>query len=163
MKIISHPSPTRWEEYKNLRLEALQNVPQAFLDDPVQAVKTSPEEWQKKIINMYFAEVDSKWIGMIGAYQDEKTKLKHILNVVSFYVSPEYRGIGAGKALLEQVIKDAQQNPEIKKLQLGVVTTQAPAQHVYETLGFKRAGELKYAVKVGETYYSEYLMELYLE
>jgi ribosomal protein S18 acetylase RimI-like enzyme len=163
MKIITNAPLDRWEEYKDLRLEALEMVPQAFLDDPEQAQKESLNEWQRKMKNMYFAEVDGKWVGMIGAYQEEKTKTKHILNVVSFYVSPKYRGQGIGKALLEQVIQHAKETPGVKKLLLGVVTTQKPAYALYRSLGFIEGGQLKYGVKVGDTYFDEYLMELYLD
>jgi len=162
MKIITNAPISRWEEYRDLRLEALEQVPQAFLDDPDKASALPKEDWQRKIANMYFAEIDGKLIGMVGAYQDDKTKLKHILNVVSVYVSPKYRGLGAAKALLSQVIADAKNNPNLKKLSLGVVTTQEPAKKLYEKLGFTVKGELKYAVKVGEEYFDEYLMELYL-
>lgn len=111
---------------------------------------------------MIFIEDNDQLVGMIGAYRENKQKLKHIVNIVSFYVIPEYRGKGAGKALLQAVINKYREDKKTKKLQLGVVTTQAPAQHLYNTLGFQRVGELKYAVKVSDTYYNEYLMELYL-
>ncbi len=162
MKIIKNVSPKRWKEYKNLRIEALRNVPQAFLDDPTSSKKIAKKEWQRKMNNMYFAEVDGKLIGMIGAYQDKKTKLKHIMNIVGFYVSPKHRNIGAGKALLKQVIKNTKKDDTIMKLQLGVVTTQLPAYRLYQKLGFKKAGKLKYAVKVDKKYFNEYLMELCL-
>lgn len=162
MKIIHNPSPSRWEEYKDLRLEALVNVPQAFLDDLEVTENVPQEEWQRKMHNMWFAEVDGKWVGMVGAYQDEKTKLKHILNIVSVYVSPSFRGQGIAKALMLDVIATAKQNPEIKKLLLGVVTSQEPAIALYKSLGFIQVGYFKYAVKVGDEYFDDYYMELYL-
>lgn len=162
MKIITNPPLNRWEEYRALRLEAVEKVPQSFLDDPDVAEKIPKEEWQRKMSSMFFAEVDGKWVGMIGSYQDEKTKLKHILNIFSFFVSSDYRGMGIGRALIQQVIATAKNNPEIKKLQLGVVTTQEPANELYQSLGFIKAGHMKYAVKVGDTYFDEYHMELYL-
>ena len=162
MKIISNAPKSRWEEYKRLRLEALEQVPQAFLDDPDKASKIPQPDWEKKLDNMYFAEIDGQWVGMVGAYQEEKTKLRHILNIVSVYVKPSYRGQGIGKALLQYVVDQAKKNPEIKKLLLGVVTTQEPAQALYKSLGFINGGHLKYAVKVGDQYFDEYLMELYL-
>lgn len=162
MKIIVDAPVSRWEEYRDLRIEALENVPQAFLDDPNKARSLPKEEWQRKIANMCFAEIDGKLVGMVGAYQDEKTKLRHILNIVSVYVSPQYRGFGVGRALLERVITKAKLSQEIKKLQLGVVSTQEAARKLYLSLGFVQVGEAKYAVKVGEKYFDDYQMELYL-
>lgn len=162
MKIITTLSQKRWTEYRDLRVQALEDVPQAFLDEPDQAKSLEAKEWQRKMKNMTFAEMDDKLVGMIGAYQDEKKKLQHVVNVVSFYVIPNYRNQGVGKALLQAVIYKYKDNPSIKKLQLGVTTTQKPAQHLYMSLGFKQVGKLKYAVKVGNKYFHEYLMELYL-
>ena len=112
---------------------------------------------------MYFAEVDDKWVGMIGAYQDERSKLSHIVKVVSFYVSPQYRGRGIGRALLSEVIIKSKNIEGVKKLELGVITTQESAYQLYLSLGFKKVGEQKYAVKVGDKYFDEYLMEMYLD
>jgi GNAT superfamily N-acetyltransferase len=162
MKIISNAPSSRWEEYRELRLEALEQVPQAFLDDFEKDQTTPKDEWLRKLANMHFAEIDGKWVGMVGAYQEEKTKVRHILNVVSVYVRPSYRGQGIGKALIEHVIALGKKNPEVKKLSLGVVTTQESAHELYKSLGFIDGGHLKYAVKVGEQYFDEYLMELYL-
>lgn len=111
---------------------------------------------------MIFAEEKGVLIGMIGFYQEDKEKLKHIVNIVSFYVIPTFRGKGAGKALLQTVIAKYSGNHDIKKLQLGVTDTQKPAQHLYKSLGFTQVGELKYAIKVGSEYFNEYLMEKYL-
>lgn len=163
MKIIQDKSLTRWEEYKNLRLQALKDVPQAFLDDIAKTKQRSKEEWQDRLKNVYFAEDNNKWIGMIAVYQDKKSKLKHIMNVVGFYVLPEHRGQGVGKALLMKVISEAKQIKEVKKLQLGVITTQESAYQLYLSLGFKKVGEQKYAVKVSDKYFDEYLMEMYLD
>jgi len=161
--IIQTNQPDRWQEYRELRLRALRDVPQAFLDDPEDAQNWPAEEWQKRMENMYFAEVEGKWVGMIGAYTEPKKKLQHISNVVSFFVLPENRGQGIGKALLLRVIDDAKNKKIIKKLQLGVVTTQESAVQLYLSLGFRKIGEQKYAVKVGDEYFDDLLMEMYLE
>ncbi len=162
MKIVHNVSDSKWEEYKNLRIEALTEAPFAFIDDPVTAKNDSEDEWKRKLKNMYFAELDGKWVGMIGAYQDERPKIKHILNLVSFYVLSSYRGLGIGKELLKEALRQAKNNPTIKTVQLGVVTTQKPALSLYKSLGFKKVGQLKYAVQVDGKYFDEYLMELYL-
>ena len=163
MRIVTNPSPERWEEYKQLRLESLSDSPQSFLDDVDKTKKVAKEEWQKKLENMYFAEVDGKWVGVIGAYQDERSKLNHIVKIVSFYVSPKHRGRGIGKALLSKVIEKSKEIEGVKKLELGVITTQESAYQLYLSFGFRKVGEQKYSVKVGDKYFDEYLMELYLE
>ena len=159
MKIVQDNLQARWQEYRDLRIQALKDVPQAFLGTPAEAKEISQKEWQKKIKNMYFAEVDGKWVGMIGAYQDEKQKVKHIMNVVSFYVLPDFRGRGIGRALLHEVVDQAKRAPGIKKFELGVITTQEAAYQLYLSLGFKKIGTKKHAVRVGDKYFDEFLME----
>ena len=48
----------------------------------------------------------------------------------------------------------------VKKLELGVITTQEAAYQLYLSLGFRKVGEQKYSVKVGDKYFDEYLMEI---
>ena len=82
MRIISNLPKERWVEYRDLRIQALLDVPHAFLDEPEQAKKLEPGEWQRKMKNMIFAEDDGKLIGMIGAYREDKEKLKQVCRFV---------------------------------------------------------------------------------
>lgn len=164
MKIVKGKDhKQRWQEYRNLRLRSLKDSPQSFLDDVGETEKWDEEEWLRRIESMYFVEVDGEWVGMIGAFQDKRSKLNHIMKVVSFFVLPEFRGKGFGRELLSKVIRDSKQIENVKKLELGVITTQEKAYQLYLSLGFKMVGEQKFAVKVQKEYYDEYLMELYLD
>lgn len=100
---------------------------------------------------------------MVASLQDNRSKLKHIVKIVGFFVMPEYRGMGIGRKLLLEVIAQAKQTKGVKKIQLGVIVTQQSAYNLYLSLGFKKVGELKYAVKIGDDYFDKYLMELYLD
>ena len=61
MKIkIIQISPDRWQEYRDLRIQALKECPQSFLSTPEEAMKESAEFWQKKSKTMFFAEVEGK-------------------------------------------------------------------------------------------------------
>lgn len=99
---------------------------------------------------------------MAGAYSEPKEKLRHVANVVSVYVRPVYRQQGLGKKLLEAVLDHIKTQPQIKKIQLGVITTQLEAYRLYQSLGFKKVGELRKSVRVLEDFYDEYLMEIIL-
>lgn len=159
MKVVDEPDLDRWEEYRDLRIMALREAPQAFLDDVETSLTWPKEEWQRRMKAMFFAEVEGKWVGMIGGYLEDKEKTKHILNVVSFYVEPEYRGKGVGRGLVDAVITKARTLSGVRKLQLGVITTQEAAYKLYLSRGFVKAGELHGMVRVGNDYYDEYLME----
>lgn len=163
MNITKLPS-SRWQDYKTLRLEAVENNPQSFLSTPQETIDEPDSEWQIKIDNMFFAvdEAD-KLVGMIGCYTDPKEKLKHTANIVSFYVKPEYRGKGIGRQLLQTAVQSAKENPQVKKVQLSVITTQENAYQLYLSTGFQKVGELKMSLQVDGVLYDEYLMEMYID
>jgi len=163
MQIIQDKTLKRWPEYKSLRLKAFKDAPQAFLNDVRDADKLTQKKWQKRMKTTYFVEVDGKFVGMIGVYKDKHFKLRHILNIVGFYVLPEYRSKGYGKALFKFVLDKFENNKSIKKFQLGVIETQTRAYKMYLSFGFKKVGELKYAIKVGDKFFDEYFLEKYLQ
>lgn len=151
--------PTNWQRYRDLRLQAITDAPQSYLDTTEETMAMPEAEWQRQIGNMWFAQVSDELVGMIGVYQEQKQKLSHIANVISFWVNPEYRGQGFGRELLTKALQVAGQMNGVEKVQLGVVTSQLAALALYESVGFERTGYLKKAVKVGEEYFDKIMME----
>ncbi len=160
---ITKLSSDHWQDYKKLRLEAVENSPQSFLAAVEETNKEKTADWKNKIKNMFFALDDhGELVGMIGCYKEQSTKLQHIANIVSFYIKPEFRKKGLGREMIKTAIDFAKTKLEVKKVQLGVITTQTPAYELYKSVGFITIGEQKMAIKVGDDYFDEYLMELYL-
>ena len=153
---------SRWEDYKNIRIQALKDVPQAFLDDIDRSESQPKSFWVERSKKVTFAEVDGKVVGIVGFYQEERTKQRHIVHLVGVYVLPEYRGKKIGYQLIVRVLDEIKKIPEIKVIQLGVVDTQQKALELYTALGFVEVGKLKFAVNVDGTYFDEYLMQMYL-
>jgi len=106
---------------------------------------------------------DGQLAGIAGCVCDEKEKLAHIGHVMSVYVKPEHRGQGIGRQLLMAIIEYARDNPNIKKLELGVITTETAAYALYTSVGFKKVGELSMASWANDRFYDEYLMEMVLK
>jgi hypothetical protein len=71
---------SRWEDYKKIRIQALHDVPQAFLDDIDRAEKQEKSFWIERAKKVTFAEIDGKVVGIVGFFQEERTKQKHIAN-----------------------------------------------------------------------------------
>ena len=161
MKIISLPED-RWQEYRDLRIKSIHENPQSFHDTVEECLSKDKSFWTNWYKNHLLAEENGQLIGMVGGYRESKPMLKHVSHIVSFYVDPLHRGKGVGKKLLVAMIEKLSFHHRSKKITLGVVTTQQSAIHLYESLGFQRVGHSKYAVRVGEKYYDEYMMELYL-
>lgn len=153
---------SRWEDYKKIKIKALHDVPKAFLSDIDSSEGETKSFWVKRAKNVTFAEVDGKVVGIVGYFQEKKTKQKHIVNVIGVYVLPEYRGMKIGYQLLAKVLEEIKKIDGIKVIQLGVVETQKKAMELYKSLGFAEVGKLKYAVNVNGQYFDEYLMQMYL-
>jgi ribosomal protein S18 acetylase RimI-like enzyme len=159
-------NPLDAENYLDLRLEALQNNPVAFAssyeEEKDQSVEKYKISFQSQDSFTFGAFENEKLIGVVTLVKEKKLKLKHRANIFAMYVSPEKRGIGAGKCLMLEAIKKAKELDEIEQIYLTVVTTNDPAKSLYSSLGFKVFGKDKRAIKLDNTYFDEDLMVLLL-
>lgn len=170
IKIIKLPVE-RWEEYKNLRLEALQQEPQAFSSSYEEEVQSSDQDWKDRLIKfsgdgnflLLFAEVDGKLVGTMNTHIDGFIKMKHVAYIYGVYVSSDYRGKGVGKMLLAGILEWISTHSEVIKINLDVTTTQESAINLYKNFGFEKVGELKKELFVDCRFYDVYEMEKYLK
>lgn len=157
-----------WQEYKNLRLKALEDDPMAFTTSFEEAVNKVNDYWighlkeQDKESITLFAKKGNRLIGMIAAVFNSKKKTRHIAELVGAYVDPEFRGHGAGSKLMKGIIDQVKNHKEIIKINLGVITTQKPAIALYKKYGFKEAGTREKELYISGKYYDMLLMELRL-
>ena len=161
-------TPNDASAYWELRLEALQQSSEAFGTSYEEAIqRTNPivqvENNLRTEGNYTFgAFQQDKLIGMVTLSQESYLKIKHRANIFAMYVSPQARGLGAGKALLMEAINKAKTIEEIEKINLSVVSTNEKARNLYTQLGFKVFGVEEKALKVADTYYDEDHMTLIL-
>lgn len=159
IQIIKLP-PERWNEYKTLRLRALQDDPQAFGSSYAKEVEDSDEIWQEKTNdNLFFASDGNNLVGMMGIWQSSEDKKNKTANVFGVYVVPEFRGQGISKMLMQALLDQLKTNPDITKLKLTVNRDQLTAVKLYEGFGFEIKSLEKTMLGDGN-YYDEYLMEL---
>jgi ribosomal protein S18 acetylase RimI-like enzyme len=154
------------ENYRNFRLEALQNNPESFgssyEEEKENTLETYKSRFQSDESFTFGAFENEKLIGIVTLVKENKFKLKHKANIFSVYVSPEKRGIGIGKCLMEKAIKKAKDLEGIEQISLTVVTTNKSAKKLYKSLGFEVFGREKRALKVDHTYFDEEHMVLFL-
>ena len=74
------------------------------------------------------------------------------------FVAPDWRAKGIGYALVQQVVHEARSS--VEAVQLTVATQNTAAVRLYGTCGFREYGLERRALKVGDDYVDEYLMEL---
>ena len=149
---------SRWKDFRDLRLEALQNEQLAFASSYEEEKKLTQDEWQQRMKHSLFAISKGKPVGMIVFIRNNKEKTRHIANIYGLYVKKEYRGQGIGNKLIESSLKILK-NVNVSKITLSVNTEQKSAVKLYETYGFKIAGRLKKELKVGEEFYDEFIMD----
>ncbi len=158
----------RWEEYRTLRLEALQVEPYAFGKSYEEEVENSSEVWQNKLtqnsdLGFYlFAESGGKLIGMIGCDYETKLKIRHIATLKAYYVSINARSQGIGRVLLEVSLKRIKKIQKIHKIRLSVNVLQTKAIALYKKFGFEQVGYFKDELFVEGKYLDQIMMEKFL-
>jgi len=149
-----------------LRLQALSDNPEAFGSTYEETLARGKESMLQRLRHgdemFYLGAFEEALIGMVGFRREEGTKDRHKGLVFSMYVLPERRGHGAGKALMQELIAQAKQLAGLEQLHLAVVTTNRAACHLYRSLGFEVYGTTPRAMKLGEQYWDEDLMVLYI-
>ena len=133
--------PHQGELLRELRRRALQDAPNAFLENYDDVSKHPIERWEasaKKHATSphsanFFGFLEGELLGMVGAYVSEGEP--DIVNLCAMWVAPEARQKGLGQALVERVLiwaKDAQ----AKKVCLWVNTENVTAKKFYRSCGF---------------------------
>lgn len=159
-------SEVELKDYKNLRLEALREEPQAYGSSYKDQKNSPDEEWQRWLENyrngernwMIFASDGQKLIGMMGAYQADSDVENNEANIIAVYVTKQARGKGVSKLLLKGLLTKLTKDTIIKKVKLAVNIDQVAAVKLYESFGFKVNGKDNMVLGDGIAH-EEYLMQ----
>ena len=143
--IIRTISPQEWKNYKDLRLRALADSPDAFGSTLAEEEKRSDSAWKSRLagddsaLNYPLgAEVDGEKIGL--AWGRIKESDPDLANLYQMWVAPSHRGLGVGEMLLKRVIAWAVEKDALV-LELGVTVRDSSAMRLYTRLGFEPVGE----------------------
>ena len=97
--------PDEWETYRDLRLRALAEDPDAFGSTHARELEFTEEIWRERAAGMAVAECDGRPAGIVGAWQFEPMATE----LVGMWVASECRGRGVGEALVAWVIDRARE------------------------------------------------------
>ncbi|WP_064093426.1 GNAT family N-acetyltransferase [Rossellomorea aquimaris] len=156
------------ESYWELRLEMLQQNPEAFgssyeealeREDPIQRVAKNLTR-QGSYTFGYLDE--KKLIGTVTLVIENGLKTQHKASLFAMYVTPSIRGKGIARKLVRAAIQKAESIDEIEQVMLTVVTTNLTAKALYQSFGFNTYGTEKRALKYKGEYFDEDLMVLFL-
>ena len=135
--------PDEVEVYREFRLRALADAPDAFSDSIAAALARPPSFWTERVAqtseginSVLFVAVDpatDRWLGMTGCYFDTENKAEAM--VVSVWVEPAARRQGlAGRLVLAAQAWAKERG--VRRLRLWVTATNLGAQRVYTAAGF---------------------------
>ncbi|MGD7044984.1 N-acetyltransferase family protein [Jeotgalibacillus proteolyticus] len=152
------------KEYRELRLQALLQNPEAFAASYEEEKELSVEAFQARLDIPYLFTfggwIEEKLVGTVTLIPQQKEKLRHKSDIVAMYVDPRYRQKGIGRKLMEKAIQKAGELKEVEQLLLTVVESNANAKSLYTSLGFKPYGLEKKALKLNGVYIDEEYMKL---
>ena len=115
---------------------------------------------KKDAIFVSVAEVNGKVVGLCEVRCERKGSESDHIGTLGIAIIKRYRGIGIGRALMEDIINKSKNKYEM--LKLAVFSNNISAERLYIDLGFKRYGLLKNSIKRKGRYFSEDLMCLNL-
>jgi RimJ/RimL family protein N-acetyltransferase len=104
----------------------------------------------------------SKIVGVLSCAGGEH-RGNHHTTTLGITIHKDWRNHGIGRALMERAIAWAKGTGVVKRIQLGVTSTNAPAIHLYEKLGFEKEGLRRRGMFKNGRFYDTWLMGLLVD
>ncbi|UOR13251.1 GNAT family N-acetyltransferase [Halobacillus amylolyticus] len=158
--IIRQLEPKDAKGYRELRLEALLTNPDAFITTYEQEkqrpnpIESTANRLESDLSHTFGVFAEENIVGSVTLMKETQPKLAHKASILAMYVSLDFRGKGAGAALLQEAQRFAKEI-EIEMLQLCVVSDNTAAKKLYEKAGFHEYGVEHKAIKLPERYLDE--------
>ncbi|HQX61252.1 MAG TPA: GNAT family N-acetyltransferase [Burkholderiaceae bacterium] len=132
--------------YRTLMLQAYELAADAFTSTAAERAAEPESFWARRIANptglgaVFGAFEGEELVGTVALEFSARPKTKHKGHVIGMYVAPQARGTGAGRALAAAVIAHASAREGLLLLNLTVTEGNAPAGHLYRSVGFQEFG-----------------------
>jgi ribosomal protein S18 acetylase RimI-like enzyme len=132
--------------YRKLMLEAYELAPDAFTSTAAERAAEPDSFWVRRLADpsglsaAFGAFEGQQLVGTVALAFSARPKTRHKASVIGMYVSPEARGSGAGRALLEAALDHACQREGLLQLRLTVTEGNTPATRLYTSAGFQVFG-----------------------
>ncbi len=142
MEKIYQVKESDWQKFKDFRIRAVTESPQAFGDTLEKVLNLPDSYWIEGIKNkkvFVITDEDVYVSGLVFGQDDDG-----VWSIKSLWTEPSYRGKGLAKKLLWHVFKVAK-SIDVKIIELGINVKQDAAIKLYESLGFvevKRISDL---------------------
>lgn len=151
--------------YKALRDHALVHHEEAFTSDAAAEATRTAQSYASRLgrsdeggsftLGAFRAD---RLVGAVSCERDARVKVRHVGHVVGTMVLAGEQGSGVGRALMEALLARVEADAELEQLTLTVTAGNAPAERLYERMGFVRFGTLPRAIRIGDRYFDKHHM-----
>lgn len=137
-------TPADWRAYRDLRLRALEDSPDAFLSTHALEAQRADADWEARLrtdaeSNLpLVAALDGANVGLAWGRRDASSR--DVAHVFQMWVEPTARGLHIGELLLGAIIAWARALG-IRRLVLGVNPSGTAAVRLYARVGFVATGD----------------------
>ena len=106
MVLVRETVTADWEAWRDIRLQALRDAPDAFASTYAEQMKLGEAHWRQRVAGgglflAWIPEVSAcEPVGMAGGYQAAPGTVE----LISMFVRPQARGCGVGEALIDAMI-----------------------------------------------------------
>lgn len=145
--VIRTLQPHEWALYRDLRLAALADAPDAYGSTLEDEQDRTPQAWAERLARATEGR-DHPLVADVGgepgglAYAKFSAAEPDVVDIFQMWVKPAARGQGVGAALLGEAIGWARAN-RARMVRLGVEAGNPAAVRLYVRAGFVNAGEPK--------------------
>ena len=129
-------------------LEASATHPEAFTSAPGERDALPRSWWEERASRAFGAFEGPRLVGSVSLQRESRARLAHKVTLVGLFVHPDFRGRGAGAALIEALIAAAHEEG-FEVLQLTVTEGNEDALRLYQRCGFYIWGTEPRAVQLG--------------
>lgn len=132
--------------YRQLMLQAYALAADAFTSTAAEREAEPESFWARRVADpsgmtaVFGAVEGSSLVGTVALEFSARSKTRHKAQLLGMYVSPEARGRGAGRALLEAAVGCARDREGTHQLTLTVTEGNTPALDLYTSAGFEPYG-----------------------
>lgn len=137
--------PAQWRAYRDMRLAALLDSPDAFGSTHASEAMRTDEDWSARLQAAADSGKDRAFLAFDGDTACGLVWCKlaaaepGVADIFQMWVAPTSRGLGAGRALLQAAL-DWARSLGMQRVRLGVTDQNTPAMRLYLAQGFKPEG-----------------------
>lgn len=155
--------------YRELRLHLLASAPEAYgmtyAEEAARPVAQTAARLRAQVdpeVGFTLGAFDPGLVGMVTLLRAEGTKNRHRATIYAMGVADAARGRGVGRALMGEALARARRMAGLDQLYLTVVIPNEAARRLYRACGFVAYGIEERALKLGDRYWDEVQMVLFL-